>query len=217
MAPLGISSRSVLGIAQRSPSTLAEGSRKEASGASRTRCRLEIRPPSLSGCRSSRRCTTRMASTPTAAARHVLNSQRNRPPLAAIGVVAGVDVADAAVRAAEIGMRSRLRRAVSRKLDASASQRCVAPGVHPPAVPLDRLASHSRTVFTKAARARVPPARSTVPRRAPRVKLARPAVSRSATQNCCCVRACLRCNAGRFLSRVNRPTPVRSKKSLFSC
>ena len=80
MAPLGISSRSVFGIAQRSPSTRADGSWKEASGASRTRCRLDSMPPSVSCVSVEPAITTRMASTPTAAARQVLTSQRKRPP-----------------------------------------------------------------------------------------------------------------------------------------
>ena len=80
MAPLGISSLSVFGIAHRSPSTRAEGSRKDTSGASRTRCRLDSMLPSVSCMSVEPAITTRMASTPTAAARHVLTSQRNRPP-----------------------------------------------------------------------------------------------------------------------------------------
>ena len=80
MAPLGIDSLSVLGIAQRNPSTRADGKPEHgerrvahaASGSERGR-----RPPL--GVSVEPAMTTRMASTPTAAARHVLNSQRNRP------------------------------------------------------------------------------------------------------------------------------------------
>jgi hypothetical protein len=79
MAPLGIDSLSVLGIAQRKPSTRADGNRNTASGASRTPFRLGKRPPSASRVSVEPAMTTRMASTPTAAAKHVLNSQRNRP------------------------------------------------------------------------------------------------------------------------------------------
>jgi hypothetical protein len=80
IAPLGISSLSVFGIAHRSPSMRADGNREEASGASRTRCRLDSTPPSGSGVSVEPAITTRMATTPTAAARQVLTSQRKRPP-----------------------------------------------------------------------------------------------------------------------------------------
>ena len=131
MAPLGISSRSVFGIAQRSPSTRADGSRKEASGASRTRCRLgqqaavrllrvgRAGDDDQDGEHADRRGQAGAQQPAEAAA------------LARVGMVADVDVAERAAGAAEIGMRAGVRLAVA-EMDASATQRCVALGVHPP-------------------------------------------------------------------------------------
>ena len=97
MAPLGISSRSVLGIAQRNPSTRAEGSRNEASGASRTP--LQARQQAAVGLRRVGGAGDDDENGQHADGRGQARAQQpaEAAALARIGMVADVDVAERAM------------------------------------------------------------------------------------------------------------------------